>query len=135
MVETMLCYSKLEQLFHRVYPALRNFPVAEKYALSQEIKLSFLNAMKYMQLGNSVKSKRREYLMQCEGELLHLTAVVRLCRNQKYISKGFFEDIDLCLTEIKKLLNGWIKQTINSTKDSRNKPKDDLEVNNEITQG
>ena len=39
MVETMLCYSKLEQLFHRVYPALRNFPVAEKYALSQEIKL------------------------------------------------------------------------------------------------
>ena len=135
MVETMLCYSKLEQLFHRVYPALRNFPVAEKYALSQEIKLSFLNAMKYMQLGNSVKSKRREYLMQCEGELLHLTAVVRLCRNQKYISKGFFEDIDLCLTEIKKLLNGWIKQTIQSTKDSRNKPKDNLEVNNEITQG
>ena len=135
MVETMLCYSKLEQLFHRVYPALRNFPVAEKYALSQEIKLSFLNAMKNMQLGNSVKSKRKEYLMQCEGELLHLTAVVRLCRNQKYISKGFFEDIDLCLTEIKKLLNGWIKQTINSTKDSRNKPKDNLEVNNEITQG
>ena len=135
MVETMLCYSKLEQLFHRVYPALRNFPVAEKYALSQEIKLSFLNAMKNMQLGNSVKSKRREYLMQCEGELLHLTAVVRLCRNQKYISKGFFEDIDLCLTEIKKLLNGWIKQTIQSTKDSRNKPKDNLEVNNEITQG
>ena len=135
MVETMLCYSKLEQLFHRVYPALRNFPVAEKYALSQEIKLSFLNAMKNMQLGNSVKSKRREYLMQCEGELLHLTAVVRLCRNQKYISKGFFEEIDLCLTEIKKLLNGWIKQTIQSTKDSRNKPKDNLEVNNEITQG
>ena len=135
MVETMLCYSKLEQLFHRVYPALRNFPVAEKYALSQEIKLSFLNAMKYMQLGNSVKSKRKEYLMQCEGELLHLTAVMRLCRNQRYISKGFFADIDLCLTEIKKLLNGWIKQTINSAKDSRNKPKDNLEVNNEITQG
>ena len=135
MVETMLCYSKLEQLFHRVYPSLRNFPVAEKYALSQEIKLSFLNAMKCMQLGNSVKSKRKDYLMQCEGELLHLTAVVRLCRNQKYISKGFFEDIDLCLTEIKKLLNGWIKQTIQSTKDSRNKPKDNLEVNNEITQG
>ena len=132
MVETMLCYSKLEQLFHRVYPALRNFPVAEKYALSQEIKNGFLNAMRCMQLGNSVKSKRRDYLMECEGELLHLTAVMRLCRNQKYISKGFFEDIDLCLTEIKKLLNGWIKQTIQSTKDSRNKPKDNLEVINEV---
>lgn len=31
-VEQMLCYSKLEQLFHRVYPALRNFPVSEKFA-------------------------------------------------------------------------------------------------------
>jgi hypothetical protein len=112
MVETMLCYSKLEQLFHRVYPALRNFPVAEKYALSQEIKLGFLRALRCMHLGNSVKSKRKDYLLECEGELLHLTAVMRLCRNQKYISKGFFEDIDLCLTEIKRLLSGWIKQTI-----------------------
>lgn len=132
MVETMLCYSKLEQLFHRVYPSLRNFPVAEKYALSQEIKNCFLNAMRCMQLGNSVRSKRKEYLMECEGELLHLTAVMRLCRNQKYISKGFFEDIDLCLTEVKKLLNGWIKQTIASKNEPRNKPKDVLEGNNEV---
>ena len=116
MVETMLCYSKLEQLFHRVYPALRNFPVAEKYALSQEIKLGFLRALRCMQLGNTIKSKRKDYLLECEGELLHLTTVVRLCRNQKYISKGFFEDIDLCLSEIKKLLSGWIKQTIGTPK-------------------
>lgn len=116
MVETMLCYSKLEQLFHRVYPALRNFPVAEKYALSQEIKQGFLRALRCMQLGNTVKSKRKDYLLECEGELLHLTTVMRLCRNQKYISKGFFEDIDLCLSEIKKLLSGWIKQTIGTPK-------------------
>ena len=112
----MLCYSKLEQLFHRVYPALRNFPVAEKYALSQEIKQGFLRALRCMQLGNTVKSRRKDYLLECEGELLHLTTVVRLCRNQKYISKGFFEDIDLCLSEIKKLLSGWIKQTIGTPK-------------------
>lgn len=116
MVETMLCYSKLEQLFHRVYPALRNFPVAEKYALSQEIKQGFLRALRCMQLGNTIKSKRKDYLLECEGELLHLTTVIRLCRNQKYISKGFFEDIDLCLSEIKKLLSGWIKQTIGTPK-------------------
>lgn len=116
MVETMLCYSKLEQLFHRVYPALRNFPVAEKYALSQEIKQGFLRALRCMQLGNTIKSKRKDYLLECEGELLHLTTVVRLCRNQKYISKGFFEDVDLCLSEIKKLLSGWIKQTIGTPK-------------------
>lgn len=34
----MLCYSKLEHLFYRVYPALKNFPVAEKYVLCVHIK-------------------------------------------------------------------------------------------------
>ena len=60
-VEQMLCYSKLEQLFHRVYPALRNFPVSEKFAMSQQIKLGFLNSLKGMQLANTVKSKRKDY--------------------------------------------------------------------------
>ena len=94
-VEQMLCYSKLEQLFHRVYPALRNFPVSEKFAMSQQIKLGFLNSLKGMQLANTVKSKRKDYLMEVEAELLHLNTIFRLCRNQKYLSKGFFEDIDL----------------------------------------
>ena len=110
----MLCYSKLEHLFHRVYPALRNFPVAEKFALSQQIKIGFLNSLRGMQLANAVKSKRKDYLFEVEGELLHLNVIFRLSRNQKYISKGFFQDIDEALTEIKILLKGWIRQTIGS---------------------
>lgn len=108
----MQCYSKLEHLFHRVYPALRNFPVAEKFAISQQIKLGFLNALRGMQLANSVKSKRKDYLFEVEGELLHLNTLIRLSRNQKYISRGFFKDIDESLTDIKILLKGWIRQTI-----------------------
>lgn len=111
-VEDMLCYSKLEHLFHRVYPALRNFPVAEKFALSQQIKIGFLNSLRGMQLANAVKSKRKDYLFEVEGELLHLNVIFRLSRNQKYISKGFFQDIDESLTEIKILLKGWIRQTL-----------------------
>ena len=131
-VEQMLCYSKLEQLFHRVYPALRNFPVSEKFAMSQQIKLGFLNSLKGMQLANTVKSKRKDYLMEVEAELLHLNTIFRLCRNQKYLSKGFFEDIDLCLTDIKILVRGWIRQTI-ASKDTRTKPKDEIEITNELT--
>ena len=131
-VEQMLCYSKLEQLFHRVYPALRNFPVSEKFAMSQQIKLGSLNSLKGMQLANTVKSKRKDYLMEVEAELLHLNTIFRLCRKQKYLSKGFFEDIDLCLTDIKILVRGWIRQTI-ASKDTRTKPKDEIEITNELT--
>lgn len=131
-VEQMLCYSKPEQLFHRVYPALRNFPVSEKFAMSQQIKLGFLNSLRGMQLANTVKSKRRDYLMEVEAELLHLNTIFRLCRNQKYLSKGFFEDIDLCLTDIKNLVRGWIRQTISSSKESRSKQKEEFEIKDEI---
>lgn len=131
-VEQMLCYSKLEQLFHRVYPALRNFPVSEKFAMSQQIKLGFLNSLRGMQLANTVKSKRKDYLMEVEAELLHLNTIFRLCRNQKYLSKGFFEDIDICLTEIKQLVRGWIRQTISSSKETRAKQKEEFEIKNEL---
>lgn len=73
-----------------------------------------------MSLANSVKSRRKEYLLECEGYLLHLTTLIRLSNKEKYISKGFYEDIDTSLTEIKKMVNSWIKQTISAKSD---KPK------------
>lgn len=68
-----------------------------------------------MSLGNSVKSKRKQYLQEAEAELQHLAVLIRFSRYQKYISKGFFEDIDTALSEVKALLSGWLKQTIGSS--------------------
>lgn len=118
-VEDMMCYSKLEHLFHRVYPSLRNFPVAEKFCLCQQIKECFMKSLKGMYLANSVKSKRKDYLLEVEAELLYLTTLIRLSRNQKFISKGFFADIDESLTEVKMLLKGWIRQTIKPKEESK----------------
>ena len=73
-----------------------------------------------MSLANSVKSRRKEYLLECEGYLLHLTTLIRLSHKEKYISVGFYEDIDTSLTEIKKMVNSWIKQTMTAKAD---KPK------------
>ena len=129
-IHNMLCYSKLEHLYYRVYPALKNFPVSEKYSLCVHIKDCFLGALKSMSLGNSVKSKRKQYLQEAEAELQHLGVLVRFSRNQKYISKGFFEDIDTALSEVKALLSGWLKQTIGS---SSNKSESKNEVNHGIT--
>ncbi len=129
-IHNMLCYSKLEHLYYRVYPALKNFPVAEKYSLCVHIKDCFLGALKSMSLGNSVKSKRKQYLQEAEAELQHLGVLVRFSRNQKYISKGFFEDIDTALSEVKALLSGWLKQTIGS---SSVKSENKNEVNHGIT--
>lgn len=115
-VEQMKCYSELEHLFYRVYPALKNFPASEKYCLCQEIKFMFLESMKSMSLASSVKSKRKQYLYEAESNLQHLNTLLRFARNQKYLGKGFYEDIDLILSSIKRMLSGWIKETIGTNR-------------------
>ncbi len=79
-----------------------------------------------MSLGNSIKVKRKQYLQEAEAELQHLGFLIRFPRNQKYISKGFFEDIDTALSEVKSLLSGWIKQTIGSNQSNKEKDYQNL---------
>ena len=126
-IEQMKCYSELEHLFYRVYPALKNFPAAEKFCLCSEIKLEFMNALKNMSLASSVKSKRKVYLYEAESNVQHLNTLLRFARNQKYIGKGFYEDIDLILSSVKRLLSGWIKET--SQSGNKNIKEDDEKIN------
>lgn len=111
-IEQMKCYSELEHLFYRVYPSLKNFPTSEKFCLCLEIKLMFLEALKNMSLASSIRSKRKHYLCEAESNIQHLNTLLRFSRNQKYLGKGFYEDIDLILSSVKKMLSGWIKETV-----------------------
>ena len=79
----LLVYTKTENLLFRLYPVLVNYPKAEKFALSQQIKECLYNTLRCISLGNSVKSKRLTYLQEADGYLQ--------------------------LTEINKLLSGYIK--------------------------
>ncbi|MFP4019691.1 MAG: four helix bundle protein [Bacteroidales bacterium] len=110
----MICYfiQKQKLCFFRIYPALRNFPKSEKFALCHQIKEHFIELLKNISLANSVKSKRKTYLQEADGILQNVKTLVRLSKHQKYLSKGFYEDIHLNLSEINALLVGYIKQTV-----------------------
>lgn len=105
----LIVYAKTETLLYRLYPVLVNYPKAEKYALCLQIKECLYDILKNISLGNSVKSKRKTYLQEADGHLQVLKVLIKLSKHRKYISIGFYEDIDLALTEINKLLSGYIK--------------------------
>ena len=105
----LIVYRKTEELLYKIYPKLINFPKSEKFALCANIKESFYNLLKYISLGNSVKSKRKIYLQEADGHLQVLKVLMKLSKQRKYISVGFFKEIDLRLTEINRLLSGYIK--------------------------
>ncbi len=108
----LIVYKKAEELLYKIYPRLVNFPKSEKFSLCQSIKNNFFDLLKYIAMGNSVKSKRTVYLQEADGHLQVLKVLLKLARQRKYISLSFFEDIDLRLTEINKLLSAYIKSSV-----------------------
>lgn len=114
-VDDLKVYRKTEELLYRVYPRLVNYPKSEKFSLCQSIKQNFFELLKCISLGNSVKSKRLTYLQSADGYLQVLKVLMKLSKERKYISKGFYKEIDLQLTEINKLLSGYIK-SVNKNK-------------------
>ncbi len=107
----LIVYRRTEQLMYNFYPRLIKFPKAEKFALCQTIKQTMYEMLKYIALGNSVKSKRKSYLQEADGHLQVLKVLMKLSKQRKYISLGIFEEVDLELTEINKMLSGYIRST------------------------
>ena len=98
-------------LFNEIYPALKNYPNAEKYTLCAEIKNAFLDLLKNILLANKVKSKRNYYQNEADGHLQYCKILIDLSYNQKYINEGFHRDIKLKLSEIGRMLSGWIRKS------------------------
>ena len=105
----LIVYRKAEELLYKIYPRLINYPKSEKFSLCQNIKQNFFDLLKAISLANSVKSKRMMFLQEADGYLQVLKVLIKLSKQRKYISLGFFKEIDLELTEINKLLSGYIR--------------------------
>lgn len=112
-MEDLIVSKRVETLLYRIYPALKNFPKSEKFGLCENIKQEFFNILKYIQLANSVKSKRVQYLQEADGHCRILQILIKLSKEQEYISIGFFRDIDLEVSTICNMISNWIKKSSN----------------------
>ncbi len=119
----LLLYAKSEELFFKIYKTLRNYPQAEKFALCADIKRDFSFLLRAISLGNSVKSKRVAYLQEADGYLVNLKTWFTIAKKQKYINIPFYEFIIESLSEIKRLLVGFIKSSTNPDYSSKFKKR------------
>ena len=110
-MKSLEVYRKSENLLYKVYPKLTNYPKSEKFSLCQSIKDSFFELLKNISLANSVKSKRKTYLQEADGHLQLLKILMKLSKQRRYISSGFFKEVDVALTEINKMLSGYIRSS------------------------
>lgn len=105
----LVIYKKTDALLEFVYPLVVNFPKAEKFALSQEIKQALYAAMRSIMLANNIRHKRRQYQEEVDAYLKLLLVLFGVAKKQKYITQKKNVQIQQQIAEIGRILGGWMK--------------------------
>lgn len=107
--DSLILYAKTEALLFQVYPAFNNYPKRETNGVCIILKSCFAELLKYISRAKEVPSLRKQYLQKAAGSIANLVTWFRLSRERHYISKGFYEQIDLKITEIKRIMAGFLR--------------------------
>lgn len=117
MAEPSTLQKKAEMFLERdVYPLLKNFPVAEKFSLNQEIKQSCYKLIRATVMANNltVVKKRLEWLDEADAEKTLLLVLFGIAKNQKYITQKKLFELQGKLNEIGRIIGGLQKYFINN---------------------
>ena len=117
MADPSTLQKKAEIFLERdVYPLLRNFPVAEKFSLNQEIKQSCYKLIRATVMANNltVVKKRLEWLDEADAEKTLLLVLFGIAKNQKYITQKKLFELQGRLNEIGRIIGGLQKYFINN---------------------
>ena len=117
MAEPSTLQKKAEIFLERdVYPLLKNFPVAEKFSLNQEIKQSCYKLIRATVMANNltVVKKRLGGLDEADAEKTLLLVLFGIAKNQKYITQKKLFELQGKLNEIGRIIGGLQKYFINN---------------------
>ena len=120
MAEPSTLQKKAEIFLERdVYPLLKNFPQAEKFSLSQEIKQSCYRLIRAAVMANNLKvvKKRLEWLDEADAEKTLLLVLFKLARTQKYVTQKKLLELQEKLDEMGRIIGGLQKYFLNRTPD------------------
>ena len=111
-MEPSILQKKAEILLERdVYPLLKNFPQAEKFSLSQEIKQSCFRLIRAAVMANNltVVKKRLEWLDEADAEKTLLLVLFGVARTEKKV-----HELQTKLNELGRIIGGLQKHFINN---------------------
>lgn len=109
--QNLLIYKKYTDLYYYAYHLLEKYPKNERFALTSDIKNSMNSSLKlilYAQKVFEVKDKLN-YLNLLDAELMYQRFMIRISYDKKYISQNNYRTWSYKISEIGKMLGGWIK--------------------------
>lgn len=101
------------QLYGSFHEVLITFPKTERYNLGESCQTEMLNILKLCLKSASTSdlTKKAEYLRVASASLDTLRLLLCLCKDCKCISNQPYQQLDSKLSEIGRMLGGWLKST------------------------
>ncbi len=108
MTENLKIKQKVEDTLQYMYIALKHFPKSERFTLCADIKQSMYKIIRLIIQANKTKNKL-PILYEIDTELDMLRMMIRLSMKLEFMSLKKYEVTIGYLSEVGKMLGGWIK--------------------------
>ena len=101
------------QLYGSFHEILITFPKSERYSLGTSCQAEMLTILKLCLKSASISDshKKTEYLHEASANLDTLRLLLCLCKDCKCISNQPYQLLDSKLSEIGRMLGGWLKSS------------------------
>jgi len=110
MSEKMIIFTRTYDLITWLLPLTEKFPRSQRFVTTQRLQSAVLNFQELIIEANSQRgSLRAEKLRVADAELRKTRLYLRLSERWQWITPGQYRHVSQMVTEIGKLLGGWMK--------------------------
>lgn len=111
MQEEMVIQSRTFDLLAWLLPMTNKFPRPFRFTVTQRLTLVALEFQEALVLAQSTSGRERNKQLQlCDARLTQLRLYLRLTHHWHWLNDGQYEHVSRMVSEIGRLLGGWIKQ-------------------------
>jgi len=110
LTEDLIIYQKMYDLILYAFPILNRFPKNQRFVMAQQIQNTMVEIQKKIAEANKIRNRRR-LLFEIDIELDKLRMLIRLSKDLRLIDVKKYEQFTIRITEIGKLLGGWMKSS------------------------
>jgi four helix bundle protein len=107
-MDNLKLFQKTYDYYEWIYPHLKNYPKSERFTMVQHIENTLLDLISSIVMARK-SSKTLKHLEDADRHLEKLKVYLRLSKDLEFISIGQYKESSEKLTEIGKILGGWIK--------------------------
>lgn len=110
MTEEMIIFTRTYDFISWLLPLAEKFPRSQRFVVTQRLQSAALNFQESIIEANAVRGAlRTNKLRSADAELRKVRLYLRLCERWKWINSGQYRHVSAMISEIGKLLGGWLK--------------------------